>query len=622
MKKNILLFIGTLLLSVLLFGWMEQSAQPEQAATERAKQQFTRDLEAFEQLLVSRLLPLAEKGTDTKALQQTFLLCRQGYKKLEHFTEYYAPGTSRLLNGAPLDEIEVEETKSFEPAGLQVVEELVYAEEGELDKAELIRQIKNLRNQVARIRTVWSVTELTDAHLFDALRLQVFRVITLGISGFDTPICKTAMTEAATSLASLRTYATYYPKNAETNTLNQLFEQAETYLTQHADFDTFDRAIFIRTLANPLTTKLLAYQKSLDIQPFNEARVLRADAATLFDSAVFNPDFYAPHADMRTNRWKVMLGEKLFFDPILSHNNSRSCASCHQPDRAFTDGLPKAATLTGKGAGLRNTPTILNAALQNGQFYDLRSQTLENQSLDVVHNIDEMHGSLDEAALKLQRLKEYMSLFQQAFPRFKGNVEPVQIQNALAAYERSLVRLNSRFDRYMRGEEKAMTLEEISGFNLFMGKAKCGICHFMPVFNGTIPPNFAKTESEVIGVPASSKVNAATGRHEIDGDLGRYALTKLDPLKYAFKTPTVRNTELTAPYMHNGVFKKLDEVVDFYDKGGGSGLKIALSNQTLPEDNLNLSAQEKEAIIAFMKALTDAPVQPSKGALASLTFSK
>ncbi len=231
----------------------------------------------------------------------------------------------------------------------------------------------------------------------------------------------------------------------------------------------------------------------------------------------------------------------------------------------------------------------------------MRSQTLENQSLDVVHNVNEMHGSLDSAARKLQVSSDYVKRFRRAFPQSDGRISPVQIQNALSAYERSLVRLDARFDRYMRGEKAAMSLEEINGFNLFMGKAKCGICHFMPLFNGTIPPGFTKTESEVIGVPIHPK------SRQIDPDLGRYALTKLPSLKYAFKTPTVRNSTATMPYMHNGVFQNLDEVIDFYDSGGGYGLGIELANQTLPTDRLNLSKTEKNALLAFLKTLTDLP---------------
>jgi cytochrome c peroxidase len=136
---------------------------------------------------------------------------------------------------------------------------------------------------------------------------------------------------------------------------------------------------------------------------------------------------------------------------------------------------------------------------------------------------------------------------------------------------------------------------------LFAGKAKCATCHFIPVFNGTIPPWYNKTESEIIGVPVSPVTRNAV----IDPDPGRYAIHRLDELAFAFKTPTVRNAALTAPYMHNGAYQTLEEVIAFYHLGGGSGIGIDLPGQSLPFDNLQLSTPEKKALIAFIHALTD-----------------
>jgi len=166
---------------------------------------------------------------------------------------------------------------------------------------------------------------------------------------------------------------------------------------------------------------------------------------------------------------------------------------------------------------------------------------------------------------------------------------------------RSLTSLNSRFDAYMRGDQKALSVEEVEGFNLFMGKAKCGTCHYMPLFNGTVPPLFMTIETEVIGVPRT-----ALGK-TIDPDLGRYASIKVPELKHSFKIPTVRNTILTAPYMHNGVFATLSEVIDFYNQGGGVGMGMDLPNQTLSPDKLNLTEKEKNALMAFVKSLESLP---------------
>ena len=172
---------------------------------------------------------------------------------------------------------------------------------------------------------------------------------------------------------------------------------------------------------------------------------------------------------------------------------------------------------------------------------------------------------------------------------------------AVAAYVRSLTAMNSPFDRAVHGDEAALSAEAREGFTLFMGPAKCGTCHFAPLFSGALPPTMMENEPEVIGVPARDVRRRAT----IDPDSGRYTVRRIDQHLHAFKTPTLRNVALTAPYMHNGVFPTLESVVDFYDGGGGAGIGARLAHQTLPADSLRLTPPQKRAIVAFMKALTD-----------------
>jgi len=585
------------LLWLLLAGLLGQCTTP--TPSQRIHQRVGEELAALRRLVDGQLRPLAEQAGSADSLQGAFLRCRQQYKRVEAFTEYYFPATTRLINGPPQLEIEVEEMKTFEPGGFQVIEGLLFPALDTSRRAELIREVRKLQRELKRAQQLWEVTELTDAHVFDALKLNVFRVVSLGINGFDTPLCRTALAESAEALKALDDYlAIYKTETTHYAALRDRIGAAQAYLLAAPDMDAFDRLTFITRFANPLTEQLVAYQRERTIPLFREARPLRADARTLFEPGAFNPDYYAPTADGHRQAARVQLGRQLFADPVLSANGQRSCASCHQPDRAFTDGLPKNVALAGRSLIARNTPTLLNAALQAGQFYDLRAPSLENQSMDVIHNAAEMHGSLARAAEKIRLDSTYVRQFRKAFPAAR-QLEPTHIQSALAAYERSLVRLNSRFDRYLRGDTTALTAEERYGFNLFTGKAKCGICHFVPLFNGTVPPGFTRSESEVIGVPVRP------GVAKLDPDLGRYAHTRLEPLKYAFKTPTVRNVALTAPYMHNGAFRTLEEVIDFYNEGGGRGLGLALDNQTLPEDKLHLSTAEKAALVAFMKALTD-----------------
>lgn len=180
-------------------------------------------------------------------------------------------------------------------------------------------------------------------------------------------------------------------------------------------------------------------------------------------------------------------------------------------------------------------------------------------------------------------------------------VSEEQVRIAIAGYIRSLVRFDARFDRYVRGDATALDLAERRGFNTFMGKGKCGTCHFVPLFGGTVPPTYLKTELEVLGVPTRPDTVNAT----VDLDPGAYRITRIPLHQHAFKTPSLRNVAVTGPYMHNGAYRTLEQVVDFYARGGGAGIGVDLPNQTLPPDPLRLTAREKPDLVAFMRSLTD-----------------
>jgi cytochrome c peroxidase len=406
------------------------------------------------------------------------------------------------------------------------------------------------------------------------------------------------MQETSMVLQGLKEVMTFYVDKNNTEKLIHKLDLAIHYLDTHSDFNTFDRAVFILQYAHPVTRAFHLLEQRQEIKGMTYNRLLNQHAQTLFDSNAFNVNAYTPNPASYMTEKKIALGKLLFQDSALSRHNSRSCQSCHQPEKAFTDGLVSNTFLNSKQSLTRNTPTLLNAALQPAQFSDIRTVLIEEQIDSVVHNKNEMHGSLKRAATKLWAKENYKKLFAEAYPKDKRTgIDTLEITNALASYIRSLVALNSRFDEYMRGNKTALSLEEVQGFNLFMGKAKCGTCHYMPLFNGTVPPMFMKMETEVLGVPKTKNGTV------IDPDLGRFALQKVPALKSSFKTPTIRNVSRTAPYMHNGVFATLEEVVDFYDTGGGKGRGIDVPNQTLSPDSLKLSSKEKIALIAFLKSV-------------------
>lgn len=229
----------------------------------------------------------------------------------------------------------------------------------------------------------------------------------------------------------------------------------------------------------------------------------------------------------------------------------------------------------------------------------MRSQDLENQIESVMQNPDEFNLSPEEIKNKLQTKKEIVALFKKAYPKSK-EITSYEIRNSIASYVRSLMPFKAKVDNFFNDKD-TLTISEKNGFNLFAGKAKCATCHFIPLYNGTAPPWFNNSESEVIGVPEKINWEHAV----VDKDLGRYKFNQLEQLKYSFKTPSIRNSEKTAPYMHNGVFNTLEDVIKFYELGGGNGIGMQLEYQTLPFDNLKLTKEEKRDLINFLNTLTD-----------------
>ena len=275
---------------------------------------------------------------------------------------------------------------------------------------------------------------------------------------------------------------------------------------------------------------------------------------------------------------RVELGKMLFFDPRLSGSNWISCATCHNPLLGWSDGLPKGIGHDMKELG-RATPTILNTAYQPLQFWDGRARTLEKQALGPIESKGEMHQDLDELVKELSALKGYRDAFEKAYPG--EGITKNSIAKAIATYERTIVSTDSAFDRWVKGETHAMSKAAQDGFQVFLGKGRCVLCH------GGF--NFTDNGFHNLGLKG-------------DDDPGRYAIRKIKILKGAFKTPTLRDVALTAPYMHNGMYKTLEEVIDHYDRGGD--VKDNLDPNMQP---LHLTATEKANLVAFLKSLTGEP---------------
>lgn len=270
---------------------------------------------------------------------------------------------------------------------------------------------------------------------------------------------------------------------------------------------------------------------------------------------------------------KVELGKTLYFDPRLSGNDEISCATCHVPALGYSDGLPTFEGFEG-AEGPRRTPTIINSAYYNSFFWDGRADSLEEQALGPISSPIEMNMNLDELADKLNGIEGYPEMFEEVFGE---EITVENIAKAIAAFERTIVINDTRFDQFLAGDYDAMTEEEIFGMELFAGKAQCITCH-----NG---PNLSDNNFYNVGLDSD--------------DPGRMDITGNEADDGAFRTPGLYGIAHHAPYMHDGSLETLEEVIDFYDRGGDGH-----PNTSPKIQELNLTDEEKDALLAFLMVLS------------------
>lgn len=617
MIKNPILLL--LIASSLVFGLV--SLQSEEGLHRRANGIYVRYLAQWDSLEAqTRALhaALSQAHPEPAQVQAMHLKARLTYKEIAWIAAYIDPEyQADFINGAPLPKLErnFSQVNALSPKGFQPLEELLFEEEYSpelLAEARLLSQ--ELQLSIQEFGKFNPQRKWHDYMVVEALRQGLVRFATLDLVGFDVPASGAQLAELQAAWKGMEQGFVPFSQDLKgqsgekAQSLRKLFAQGRQKLSAERDFEQIDRLFYLRTFINPLFAGLLDLQKALalphatDLVPVKTAFNFKAN--NLFANDILNPYYYTQMVPEVATTHTAELGKLLFFDPVLSATNERACASCHQPEKGFTDGLPKSLATGFNGTVQRNAPTLLNSVYSPRFFWDMRVQMLENQFAHVVVSDQEFNTSVLEVMERLNQSDEYRALFSSAFPSFGNNaINQYTINTALAAYVASLRGFNSPFDRYVRGEIKQIAPEVTHGFNLFMGKALCGTCHFAPSFGGIVPPLYQEQESEVLGVPVQTKAPFT-----LDPDKGRGAgLPKEQHPIYhnAFKTVTVRNAALTAPYMHNGVYQTLDEVVEFYHQGGGAGLGLDVPNQTLPFDSLSLTTQEKKALVAFMQSLTD-----------------
>jgi cytochrome c peroxidase len=585
------------------FNPVDEGSETENTVIHAGLTDFKNQLEQ----LKSDVRRFSEDKISIDELRQSLKNTRNSFKKIEFYVAYHYPEfTKTHLNAAPLFHIEAAGTTSYTlpPEGLQVLDELIFSDEATEKKEEIKTITDFLYNSYAGFYLSSVKNGLsTGNNKTLPLRIELIRIYSLGVTGFDTPGSLNVFEEASHAFAGMKNYIhdDGYFKNYDLLKADALLTEGSRYLSENTNFETFDRIEFYKKYIQPLYEEFGKWDgRSDDLKEFSG---WNAGSKNFFSSDFLNPYFYTLLKKEEDSPELRKLGKEIFFDQGVSDNGKMSCATCHLPENAFTDAKSKSPSNVEGKTVLRNSPSLYNAVFAKRFFYDLRAFYMEQQAEHVIYNEDEFNTSYESIIKKIKTKPEYKKAFRKAFKN--GKISKENFSKALSSYVASLYSYESDFDRFMRNE-KDISSDAKKGFNLFMGKANCATCHFAPNFSGLVPPFFNENESEVLGITAKPIGQKPV---ELDADKGRLnsPVKKENSWIYenSFKTVTVRNIALTKPYFHNGAFNTLEEVMDFYNEGGGEGLGLPVKNQTLAADKLNLTKLEIRQIIAFLNSLTD-----------------
>lgn len=315
-------------------------------------------------------------------------------------------------------------------------------------------------------------------------------------------------------------------------------------------------------------------------------------------------------AQNRQTPAKVELGKKLFFDRRLSGDGTMSCATCHDPERGFSDGLDISLNYP-TTRNWRNSPTLLNVAFQHNLFHDGRASSLEEQALFPMMSAFEMNQNLDFVEEEIRSVPEYVSAFTEVFG--DSDVTRERMAMAIAAFERTILSQDAPLDRFLGGDTKALSPKALKGYEIFIGKGRCTTCHSgvnltdgrFHILNVGENPEHQKDTRIAATRRFVAKVYNFPGYRTLAEDPGRYLITKDQKDWKAFKTPTLRDIAATAPYMHNGIFATLDDAIEFIAAGGGKG-----ASELKP---LQLTNADKEELRIFL-------VEGLSGAATTFTY--
>ncbi len=613
MKNKILLFIFIAFVISIAFSFAPSESENAYFLNYKNK------LNSFEKVETELIAKIKESDlSSTSKIEQIkneIFNVRTHFKGLDFWFRYLDPLAHKKINGPlPVEwETEVFEKyeKPYKREGAGYTLALQYLEEDHLDKNTLL----SLVTQSLQATKAYQADSITDElkkhhHFYLCNRLYLLNLATIYTTGFDCPEKENIVPELMAMMKDVNEiYSSFnqsFPNYClNTNYLNLYNQTIQFVANQPKDYLQFDHYSFIRNFINPLFTinqqliiKYKVYSKSFVDYSLNK------QATSIFSKGLYNGQ-NIKGIFLRVNDEKILaeidkLGKLLFYDPILSGNNERSCASCHKPTQFFTDTVSTTSLQYNFNGFLeRNTPTLLNATYNHLIMLDGKHINLQNQTKGVIISPKEMGANEAEVLQKVLSCNEYKTAFTELLKQTPTEKEITMehLVSAITFYYSKFSKYNSPFDDAMNLQANA-TENVQQGFNTFMGKAECATCHFAPQFNGVKPP-YVGSEFEVIGVPKDLKY---TG---ISEDNGRYKINPATETLNAFRTGTIRNAANTKPYMHNGVFNTMEQVIDFYNTGGGVGNGLHINNQTLSADSLNLTAIEKTNLIAFINSLNE-----------------
>jgi cytochrome c peroxidase len=580
---------------------------------------YSNGLKEFEskQTILRNLIEKADLNlsSDVEKLKEQIYLVRTFLKKIDFWLRYLEPISYKKINGPlPIEwETEVFEKheKPYKREGAGLTLAALYLEEPKPLKDSLLKLI-NYSLVATKTFSADSITTHLNTfdHFYLCNRLYLLNLAAIYTTGFECPETTRIIPELRIMLSN--THATYlafnntYPNTTISEQYLKLYQNAIEFINhQSDDYTQFDHFTFIKEYINPLFS--LNQKFIVDYKVVSKSYVdysLNKNSTSIFSKSLYRGQ-NTKGIFLRVNDEKTLaeieeLGRLLFYDPILSGNNLRSCASCHKPTQYFTDTLtPTSLQFDAIQALSRNSPTLLNSPYNHLLMLDGKHISMQDQAHAVITNSLEMACAEKDVLKKILSCEEYKRAFKGLlkYTPQSPQISMEHVSSALTLYYSKFSKYYSPFDEAMNSSANILSSAK-NGFNIFMSKAECATCHFAPQFNGVKPP-YVGSEFEVIGVPQDKEFK------NLSPDKGRYEINPAFETANAFRTGTIRNAAKTKPYMHNGVFSDLNEVIDFYDAGGGAGRGLKVVNQTLSSDSLHLTKEEKSDLVAFIQSLTE-----------------